>query len=237
MENVSDALVMAGTILISLIVISVLVLMFSGVIRFNKNEEGITESQQIAEFNKQYTSFEKNLYGNELLSLINKAVDYNTKNTADGFTPITISFKIKTGTGNDNNKSLVKSGQTYSIPAENNTPDISNKLLVVMEKIKETYKGDQYLQRLVLLYNSVENASNETEKENKKNELENLLQKIDKTYTIDNTKNDIMQYSEYIEFKRKKFRFIKTISDGEIQTGSTKKDTKGRIVKMSFEEM
>lgn len=226
MENASEALIMAGTILISLVVISVLILMFTGVIRFNKNDQRITESQQIADFNKEYTSFEKNLYGSELLSLINKAVDYNTKHTAeDGFKPITIAFKVRNGTGSNNSSSLVKSGQTYQIELKTSN-ETSKKLLLDMENIKEKYKGDQYLQRLVSLNDS-----------GKTDELQELLHKIDSRFTVVNSRNDIKKYSEYIEFKRKKFRFIKTTSDGEIQSGSTKNDTKGRIIKMEFEEI
>lgn len=223
MENASEALIMAGTILISLIIISALILMFTGVIKFNKNDESNIEFQQMADFNKEYTSFEKNLYGSELLSLINKAVDYNTKHTSeDGFTPITISFKIGKGTGNNTSSSLVQSGKTYSITLkESNT-----ELLIRMEEIKELYNGDQYLQKLITLNNKDQTA-----------EMQELLHKINASFTVTKSREHIKKYEEYIEFKRKKFRFIKTISDGEIQSGSKKKDTKGRIVKMEFEEI
>lgn len=224
MENASKALVMAGTILISLIIIGALIFMFRGLTSYQKTSESVLGEKQIADFNKEYTSFEKNLYGSELLSLINKAVDYNTQNKEDGYTPIKITFTVNRGTGSNNSSSLIKSGP-YSIETKD-TNIVATTLLVTMENIKTKYGGDKYLQRLVSLANKGDTA-----------EIESVLKQIKNNYTYDaQTKKDISLYSEYMEFKRKKFRYEETIYDGE-KTGAPIKKTNGRIVEMQFTEI
>lgn len=224
MENASKALIMAGTILISLIIIAALIFMFKGLTNYQKTSGEVSEEEQITNFNKEYTSFEKDLYGSELLSLINKAVDYNTKNEADGYKPIKIQFTIVKGTGSNNTSSLVKSG-TYSIDKKDSNI-VSKALLTEIENIKTKYGGDKYLQRLVSLQNN-----------NSVEEINKVLKQINNSYTYDaQTKKDIEKYSEYVEFKRKKFKFEKTLFDGE-QAGASATTSNGRIVEIHYTEI
>lgn len=224
MENASQALIMAGTVLISVIIIGALVFMFNGIINYQKTSTTVQEEEQKANFNKEYTSFEKDLYGSELLSLINKAIDYNEQYKADEYEQMKIVITINKGTGNNNVNSLIKSG-TYEI-SEKSSNIISSNLLVEITRIQNKYNGDKYLQRLVALSNS-----------NNINEITVLLKEINKSYTYDNeTKKDILKYSEYMEFKRKKFRFTKTLYHGE-RPGDKMSSTNGRIVEMHYEEI
>lgn len=81
MENASKALVMAGGILISLMVIGALVLMFSNLSNYQNKNDASTKSSQIAEFNNQYSPYDKdNLNLMELKSLYNKIESNNVKN-------------------------------------------------------------------------------------------------------------------------------------------------------------
>lgn len=223
MENASKALVMAGTLLISIIVINALLYMFNHLTGYQRTAQTVSTERQISEFNKEYISFEKNLYGSELLSLVNKAVDYNTKYQNDGYVPITIKLTVVTGTGLNNSTSLVKSG-TYSINSKSSNV-VSNALLVQIENIKTKYGGDKHLQRLVALNDS-----------GKTNEINTLLASINPSYNYTNSRNDIMKYSEYMEFKRKKFEFVETLFDGE-QPGATISETNGRVVSMEYREI
>ena len=77
MENASKALMMAGTILISLIVISALIFMFREIRGTKTQGASNQKTQEIINFNKSYESYNKTLYGSELLSLANKMSDYN----------------------------------------------------------------------------------------------------------------------------------------------------------------
>ena len=80
MENASKALTMAGGILIALLVLGALLLMFNQVSDYKKTETVSEEAAQLAQFNEQFTQYERNnLAGVDLISLINKVVDYNKK--------------------------------------------------------------------------------------------------------------------------------------------------------------
>ena len=57
MENASKALLMAGSILIALMVIGVLVLMFNNLSYYQKSSDENIKQAQIIEFNNQYETF------------------------------------------------------------------------------------------------------------------------------------------------------------------------------------
>lgn len=77
MENASKAIIMAGGILIGVIILSVLVLVF-GPMGDIYEEQGTSLSiEQLEKYNRQFNTFDKSLYGSELLSLKNLLEDYN----------------------------------------------------------------------------------------------------------------------------------------------------------------
>ena len=87
MENASKALLMAGGILISLLVVGALVLMFVNLGDYQNNVDNSRKSSQIADFNNQFMPYDKeNLTLMELKSLYNK-IESNNKTT---------DYKIKT---------------------------------------------------------------------------------------------------------------------------------------------
>lgn len=80
MENASKALIMAGSVLIAIMVISLLVMAYNNLTETMnaKNDEDAVE--QVIEFNKQYdVYYRNNLYGSDMLSLANKVADYNER--------------------------------------------------------------------------------------------------------------------------------------------------------------
>lgn len=85
MENASKALVMAGSILIALLVLGALMLMFNQISHYHGSESDFEEVSQLSQFNDQFAQFARNdLAGTELISLVNKVVDYNKKTTGAG---------------------------------------------------------------------------------------------------------------------------------------------------------
>ena len=77
MENASKAIIIAGGILIGVIILSVLVLVFRP-IGDVYTEQGVSLSiEQLEKYNRQFNTFDKSLYGSELLSLKNLLEDYN----------------------------------------------------------------------------------------------------------------------------------------------------------------
>lgn len=76
--NISQALKMAGGILIALIIISTLSYFFKSLIPVQKQIDEIEELEQTAEFNKQYEVYNKSLMlGIDIISVINKAYSNN----------------------------------------------------------------------------------------------------------------------------------------------------------------
>ncbi len=98
MENASKALIMAGGVLISLMVIGLLVLFYNNLSGMQKIKTDSETEQQAAEFNKQYDVYARDVYGSEILSIANKIADYN-KREADnkGYTPIDLEVTFTKG--------------------------------------------------------------------------------------------------------------------------------------------
>ena len=76
--NMSQALKMAGGILIALVIISTVAFFFKSLIPVQKQIDQIEELEQTAEFNKQYEVYNKSLMlGIDIISVINKAYSNN----------------------------------------------------------------------------------------------------------------------------------------------------------------
>ena len=81
MENATQALTMAGGILIALMILGALFLMFNNLSSYQNQNDTSTKSTQIAEFNNQFEPYNKdNLTLMELHSVYNKVNSNNTKN-------------------------------------------------------------------------------------------------------------------------------------------------------------
>jgi hypothetical protein len=79
MENASKAIIMAGGILIGVIILSVLVLVFRPVGDIYEEQGEALTIEQLEKYNRQFNTFDKSLYGSELLSLKNLLEDYNRR--------------------------------------------------------------------------------------------------------------------------------------------------------------
>lgn len=80
MENAAKALTMAGGVLIAIMVISALVYASSTLQVIPKAQDESEKVRQLSLFNQQYESYAKGaLYGTDLLSLLNKAIDNNDR--------------------------------------------------------------------------------------------------------------------------------------------------------------
>lgn len=91
MENASKALIIAGGVLLALIVISALVMVIRVTGDNLKQQDKAVASEQLAKFNMRYKSYEKNVRGIDIRSLMNMADDDNLKDSRQ----ITIKFFVK----------------------------------------------------------------------------------------------------------------------------------------------
>lgn len=218
MENAAKALTIAGTILISLIVISALIFMFREIRGIKSQDASNQKTQQIIDFNKSYESYNKTLYGSELLSLANKMSDYNkgllNKYGAnkDGYEDMNLEVKFK-------NELIGKNIEYFTNLIEEN------------DKLMEKYKSSNYLEGLYKAYDIITgNLYIKTSKEytSAEKQRDEILSKIGKTDSDikSNINNDYGQYEKYQELKTKRFKCTET----------TYSDN-GRIQSMTFEEI
>lgn len=95
MENASKALIMAGEILIALLIISLLVYGYTNIRNVSKTEQGSIEVEQLVAFNKEYESYNRKLLrGVDVISIMNKAINNNTKYENESLYKITIEFSM-----------------------------------------------------------------------------------------------------------------------------------------------
>lgn len=102
MENASKALLMAGGILIAMITITVFVYMFSQISEMKNATDRDTSKEELLAYNQAFESYNKKLmYGADIISVINKAIDNNKRydvedsESYDNMYHINITFKLK----------------------------------------------------------------------------------------------------------------------------------------------
>lgn len=96
MENASKALLMAGGILLTIITLSLFIYLTTATSRIGEAQEAKTLTEQITAFNKEYEAYNKRrLYGTDVITVVNKAINHNEKmNAIEIEDPYYINVKI-----------------------------------------------------------------------------------------------------------------------------------------------
>ena len=117
MENASKALIMAGSILIALLIIGLLVIGYNQISGLEQTRTDTDVNQKMVEYMRQFEQFNRTLYGSELLSLANLQEDYNTSEAREdvGYDRIEITVQI--------NREIV--GSQYFMPGTNSLEAIA----------------------------------------------------------------------------------------------------------------
>lgn len=227
MENASKALIMAGGILIALLVIGALVLMFNQLSYYQRTETDSEKTQQLADFNKEYLKYTyDDIKGYELISLVNKVIDYNIKeevgNSVDYTKKITVVInmkKFKSKYGVKNITSLFTK-DTYTI---NNSNTIFSADLNNFRSMENTYTLSA-MNKLSANYDTLKQAKaeNQNSYETKIKEIVGKVVKNNSGNTISLT--EIEQYREYSEFKSSTFK-----------PGNVEYHNNGQVKQLSFE--
>lgn len=203
MENASKALLMAGGMLIALLVIGALLLAFNQIGDYEKGKSSMTKSSQVADFNKEFAKYTgDNVKGYDMITLVNKAIDFNSKegttketaNSVDYSKKIKIvitnmkKFKNKYGV---NNSSEWLKGNSDSYETQNSGDTIPNGIKKFTE-LERTYTLSK-LSNLSSNYDSIK-AGTKTVKD--------IIGTDDSRITLE----VIAQYREYSEFKSSSFK-------------------------------
>lgn len=209
MENATKALEIAGSVLIGVLILGLLVFEYRKISNLKKVEEDVKVSQQSEDFNKKFEAYNRNLYGSELLSLANQIQDYNDRYAGEktsqyenqGYQKVELKITIKTAT----NKLVAK---TY---------DLSGFLKVyndLASDIENMNKNCKYKNKSISYW---ANSGKETER--------NFPDKSNKIYDDIAKYKDL--YNEQLDITRKTFKCTKINYDNK----------NGRITNMTFEEI
>jgi type II secretory pathway pseudopilin PulG len=181
MENASKALIIAGSILLAIIILSLIVYVATSTSRMVQAQEEKKATEEIATFNKQYEAYnKKRMYGTDVITVIKKAMEYNSKGGEQIKVELTIHTTyetvIQTITINDTGKvistkerekkgvSLEASEQPYSIDEVKNffsqDPDDRLNEKDGEDKIINTYSALTSFKRSIFECNGVEYGKN-----------------------------------------------------------------------------
>ena len=95
MENASKALIMAGTMLIGVLLLSLMAYLFSQGSNFNKEYNKTMSDREIQAFNAQFEKYlDKNMTGDDVVSLLKLAIDHNKKMEYSAGDVIEIEVKV-----------------------------------------------------------------------------------------------------------------------------------------------
>lgn len=203
MENASKALLIAAGMLVGIIVISMIIVSYRQISSYYNTKEKVEISKQLNSFNQKYIPYNRdNVRGSDLLSLINRIVNFNTINPDDE--PITISIEIPNNElakmfyynyekyKNDGNyEKIIKLGETY-------TQETINQILDKANIIENNYTH--------LVATKLAANMSTLMGENTRKEPVDLLDefKLDENKLISIQKN-IYEYYQYNQFKRAHF--------------------------------
>ena len=241
MENASKALIMAGSVLIALMIIGALILTFSNLTAYQETNTRTTRSTQMAEFNSQYETYNrKDVRGSDLYSLLNKAIDYNRRESTAGtnwadkgqeiaYEPMVIEFTInKSELVAPDGASRLFTTNTYTVSGKSN--DFGNKVKDEIDDLEGEY-GQSSLTNLTT--NLTKIFIDDSSTSQKKKEAVQNFNSASKKKTVSDFKeikensqirNDVYKYYEYIQFKRAHFDCEKVEYNNKT----------GRITKMEF---
>lgn len=209
MENATKALEIAGSVLLGVLILGLLVFEYRKISNLKKVEEDVKVSQQSEDFNKKFEAYNRNLYGSELLSLANQIQDYNDRYSGEktsqyenqGYQKVEVKTTIKTAT----NKLAAK---TYNLSG---FLKVYNDLARDIENMNKNCK---YKNKSISYW---ANSGKETERifPDKSNKIYDDIAKY----------KDL--YNEQLDITRKTFKCTKINYDNK----------NGRITNMTFEEI
>lgn len=225
MDNGAKALIIAGGVMIAVLTMSLFIRMFDNVSQFAGDVEDNSTQQEIIDFNQPFMSYNKKLmYGADVLSVINKAIDNNKSYGVENETnsPYYIDIGIKLADDLEYRKVFYKrvGGEGTFEYTENRTEKTTTPLKKnVVYSLSNNSNKDIIIKMLV-------NYENYTYREGGRN-----ITVINGKDTLATGQNSFLaeyyvEYFPHSEFKRRYFK-----------CESVEYNTSGRIKKMLFTEI
>lgn len=211
MENASKALVIAGGVLIAIMILAALAYAAGQWGLIPQAMEQNKEAQQLAKFNQEYESYNKDvMYGSDVVSVLNKAISNNRAVSNDRTHPNYINIKL-TITQGEIGKTVTKYTTTINQDGKRRTSTNDEKTTIILGKKAYSLTNDLHTLRDDLL-KSTEKTSKTTPKPEKKDGI------IIETYEV--------TVPALQEFKKRYFKCTKIGYN-----------SRGRINYLEFEEI
>lgn len=235
MENATKALLIAAAILMIIMVLSLLVIFWDQVSGYFSTLHDAKMQEQLVEFNSQFQNYlGKTIRGNELVSIMNKIIDYNNyQSDIVGYDRVKIDiylkglqngFKYENETGSD---SLIKGTTITNATNDNDIERIATTSNRLVNNF--TSSGFQNLTdvKLQKMSSNIDIIVNDTNKKDRARFLTKLLgyEITEDDSRIEKIKNATYQYYQFTQFKRALFKCTDVFLN----------ENNGRVNSMRFE--
>lgn len=253
MDNISKALLIAGGVFLSIMIITLLVILRNQMSGYFTEEHNAKIIEQTLEFNNKFENYNgQTIRGNELISIMNRVSDYN--NTAadmEGYDRVIIEIgyidenvQNKFKNNEENDRSIFEGVvDSRNILTNKSSDEDLNKIVNFTSLLKQEYSHipnltDTNFQKLS---SEISNIIGDSKQENDEDFKEKRVKKIKRILGIDIDENpfylpfiqDIaMRYHQYTWFKRAKFVCTDLEHDG--QSGVKYNTQNGRVNKITF---
>lgn len=256
MENAAKALTMAASVLIAMVIISSVLLVFNNLNNYQKVNEEVKKDAQVIEFNRQFDTYDRtDVRGSDLLSLINKVVDYNERQSSVGnegselgYKPIKLIIDIKNNIDNmrvpnaDVSQLQLFKRNEYEIKENIVTGNFKEEILDIIDEIENdntvNLKKSDYTQLAVgisSIFLCGSDLRNNTAIANAIKTFNSITGRNIPSYDLlkpgSIIRGAVYDYYEFIQFKRTYFDCVSLDSKS---SGIKYDNDTGRITEMSF---
>ena len=248
MENATKALLIAASVLIVVMILSLIMIAYNQISDYYASQQETTRVEQLSEFNKEFAGYNRSsIRGSDLISFMNKVIDYNERQAYEegtGYERIIVNIKVT----NLNDFKYLNSDRSV-IPVDDNniisndvnsgTSREKDKRLISITEIESQCTTaltnslgidvtSAQMQKLSAGISNImiNNNASEIDKQKRENLLKNIFNvNMDYNSKMSDIQKQTCNYYQYTQFKRARFD-CKNI---EYATGT------GRINKMEFE--
>ena len=227
MENASKALLIAGSVLVSVLIIGLLVFGYRQISDLQQTRADAEDNTKLVEYMSQFESFNRVLYGSEVFSLANLREDYNADDDIqDGYKEIEITIKISRSIA----ATTYFQADTYNIEEIDEQKDELEDEIASYEKVRSSYNGRSVKYYAERTYREIANDFNVAVSSTDLNY--DIQAKLEANSRTNRLMQEIYEYqslrSIYTEFKEgKRFRCTNVEYD----------PSNGRIIEMNYEEI
>lgn len=212
MENATKALLIAAGVFLAIMLITLLMMGYTQISGYYKQQSELLTTEQKDKFNKQFQNYNrKDIRGNELISLMNKVIDYNTSESYENGTNYErIKVTISMGSSiliKDN--FMPRNGSSESIISSiiTNTNETGSNYDKDKALVKITNTPSELIQESKIIYNNDDYVTD--------TQLQKLTMELDRILIDENGVGN-----QEIENRRIRKQIIKSVLKIEISTDS-----------------